>query len=495
MKQNILFIAVACAIPFFSIGQTASDALRFSRLERNGSARNLGVMGSIGALGADWGALSTNPAGIASFRGSELSLTPGFYMIGTDGRLLGDNNPIFNERPGRFNIQQFGFVIASTNNSGNWKAVNFGIGLTQLANFRQDIYFEGLADGSVVDRFLELADGIHPDDLDAFEAGPAYETGAIYSPDSNNFYSTDFLLVPTGYSKGVRKAQDISRKGYINELQISFGGNYDNMLYLGAGIGVPLLSFKERKFYTETDEMDTIPFFNHLAWSENLSTSGFGVNLKLGILFRPVQAFRLGVAIHTPTAYGLTDDYSKSLTYSFTVQNQEVKTTSESPKGVFDYRLSTPWRFIANSGIVIGRMGFITGEMEYVDYGAARFNFTPEVTNASLTAQARRVNNNIRDSYRGALNLRFGGEIAYKIFRFRAGIGFSGTEYANDNVWSRSWSAGAGIRENNFFMDLAYRRAIRNEGYIPYATSEAPELFVNTSTQQDLLALTLGIKF
>lgn len=485
------------------MAQSASDALRFSRLDRNGGARYISVMGSLGALGADFGALSTNPAGLAAFRRSELALTPGLYHISNDSRLLDGDNGIYPDDLNRFHFNNGNIVAAHQPRSGRWKSANLGIGITQMATYRSQRYWEGLAPGSLTDRFVELADGIQPDDLDAFEAGLAYEAGAIYDQNNDNFYTSDFLLVPDR-SALVRKEQTITTSGYQNELQLGFAGNYDHKLYLGATVGIPILNYEESKRYREEDQLDTIPFFNSLIWQEDLSSSGTGVNLKLGMIYRVNQMIRVGAAVHTPTAFAITDNYTKKLTYNFTENGQNYNLDASSPDGVFDYRLYTPWRLIGDIGLVLGGgggltgierpSGFISAEIEWVDYSTASFNFTPEVDNPAFREAERQANQAIIETLQDALNIRLGGELAYSIFRFRAGMGFSGTEYANNKLWSRSWSAGLGIRDDNFYIDLGFRRQSREEGYIPYATATAPELLVNTKQVQDLFVMTLGIK-
>ncbi|MCS6818413.1 MAG: hypothetical protein NZ522_00575, partial [Chitinophagales bacterium] len=46
------------------------DALRFSRLHTSGTARNIGVAGAFGSVGADLSAVLHNPAGVAMYRSS-----------------------------------------------------------------------------------------------------------------------------------------------------------------------------------------------------------------------------------------------------------------------------------------------------------------------------------------------------------------------------------------------------------------------------------------
>ena len=111
MKIKIIFIGLFLLALHGVQAQSFSDALRYSRLDRNGGARSIGVMGTLGALGADFGVLSTNPAGLASYRRSELALSPGLYHITNNSRLTGGDNAIYPDDLNRFHFNN-GNIIA-----------------------------------------------------------------------------------------------------------------------------------------------------------------------------------------------------------------------------------------------------------------------------------------------------------------------------------------------------------------------------------------------
>lgn len=492
MVLKRLLPLILLGLPVFLLAQSATDALRFSRLDRFGGARNIGVMGSMGALGADFGVLSTNPAGLASYRRSELVLTPGMHVQQMEARLEGSENNWSRDAVNRFHLQHGGLVVARQPLSGKWRTSNVAIGLAQLANYRQRMFYEGYALGSLTDRFLELANGRTLSQLDDFEAGLAWDAMAILGPDADLFYTSDFELAP-GASSLVRKQQLVGRTGYLNELQLAFAGNYLDRLSIGATIGVPLLSYTENRVYEEVDEEGVIPFFTSLKWDENLESTGTGINLRLGLLYRVNQMVRLGLAVHTPTAMSITDNYSKELRYRY-VDGDAFVGTGTSPEGIFDYRLYTPWRLLGSAGFIFGANGFLNAEVEWVDYGSASFNFTPQVTNPAFREAEQRANQAISSTLDQALQVRLGGEWVWQIFRFRGGLGFSGTEYARDKTWAPAWSLGIGIREDDFFIDLGFMRQHREEGFVPYQTAEAPELRVRTRLVRDIFALTIGIK-
>ena len=79
--KNIILIFTLLCIGNLTFAQNELDALRFSRTEWSGTARFIGAGGAFGAVGADFSALSTNPASIGLFKKTEISFTPLFLNI------------------------------------------------------------------------------------------------------------------------------------------------------------------------------------------------------------------------------------------------------------------------------------------------------------------------------------------------------------------------------------------------------------------------------
>lgn len=483
MNNRIFSTLVLMLFATFLVAQNSTDALRYSMLDFGGTARSVGAGSSLGALGADFSVMSTNPAGLGWYRRSEFIFTPGVASSTSQSNLLNDiNNGFSEDSRSVFNLAGLGTVIASRPRSNDWTTFNFGIGFNRIADFNQRFFFRGDSKGSIVNRFQEIANS--DAGLSDFEANIAYNAEALYDLDDDGFYETDFELEPDAI---INREQTVIGKGSISELGMALAGSYKDRLLIGLTVGVPFVSFTEEKTYREIDGNDEVPFFDNLTYRENLTTTGIGVNAKLGIILRPHQAVRLGAAVHTPTAYNLEDNYSTALEYNYTDGDSFVG--RDSTDGLFDYKLRSPWRFIGSAGIIIGKSGFISGEVEHVDYGKNRFNFD------TFTSEERIANDSITNILTAATNVRLGGEFVYDIFRFRAGFGLHYSPYANDDTVNNSYSFGFGIREQNFFVDFAYRRRTFEEGYIPYLTSQSPEQLVNNETNNDQFLLTLGFKF
>ena len=158
--------------------------------------------------------------------------------------------------------------------------------------------------------------------------------------------------------------------------------------------------------------------------------------------------------------------------------------------------LKSPWRYIGSAGVIIKKLGFLTAEVEYVDYSKSAFNFTVNSSDPGDAEYQDEVNQEINDDFTSALNVKLGGEYAYEMFRFRAGYGIYGTPYASDTAVNHAISFGLGLRKERFYTDLAFRRFMIDEGYIPYTMSdESKQQLVNNSINNDRIVLTFGFKF
>ena len=469
--------------------QTAFDALRFSNLRPGGTARYVGVGGSLGALGTDFSVLSTNPAGLAMYRRSDFSITPSLLVTATDAQLRdGSDTPLRTDDRSSFNLNNLGVVFANRSSNPRWKTANFGMGLNRLANFNQSVFYEGKTPGSIVTRWQDFANS--GEGISDFEEGLAIDAGALYQLDGNDFYFSDF---EGSESAEVNREETIISKGSINELVFSFAGNYEERIMIGATLGIPFVSFTEEKIYEEEDMGEgtdgDIPVFNFLNFRQNLNTTGAGVNFKLGLIYRLNQMVRLGVAFHTPTLYWLDDSFDAALTYSYTDGNGESTLSADSPDGLFEYRLRTPWRFIGSAGVVVGRRGFITGEIEWVDYRNASFDF------GEFGQSEQETNQEINDLLTQTLNVRIGGELVLDIFQLRGGFQILNSPLEADDTVNFAYSFGAGFRQSSFYMDFAYVRTLFEETYVPYVVDQAPIQYVDNNVSNNRFMLTVGFRF
>lgn len=496
--------------PIFS--QSIYDALQFSTIESASTARMAGIGGGMSALGGEFSVINVNPAGLAIYRSSEFSLTPSLNFKNTEGQLnSGRGNSVFDRNKTAFSFSNLGVVLHSKP-TGKWRTSNLAIGFNRIADFKESFYFRGQSAGSMADQFLELATGsdglgLPANQLDDFLAGPAFDAFAIgdfLDEDDNLRYFNDFEEFPEAI---IEREQSLERLGSISELSISFAGNLRNKLLLGGSIGVPLLNFSQSRVYEEfdpgTEEGGNVDFFESLRFTDTLSTEGVGVNAKLGLIYWPTPKLRVGAAIHTPTFYTLTDFYDTTVEYTLTEFNPDInqeETTSRlglplEPR-LMDYGFRTPWRYIGSAGLIVPKFGLLTAEVEYVDYTNNRYNLNKEGNSNLDVARGEKVNDQIDDRLRSALNVRVGAE--YKIERFlvRAGYNWLGATQVGTNDKRTRISAGAGYRADQFYLDFAYVRGSGQSGYTPYTlerSREEQEVSRNLITNKVLF--TFGYRF
>lgn len=495
-----IFVILLSFLTTQIISQTVAEAVRYSFLNYSGTARTAGVGYSFGAMGGDFGAVALNPAGLADFRKSEIMFSPSFNNINSTAYLNADAASTFDDKvSSRMFLDNIGIVVAS---SPGHKLItsNFAIGLNQLNNYTENISYSGTTEGSLTERFLQLGNGNsdefgtrNPDFLDDFEAGLAYEVGALYEdPNNSLYYVTDFIE-----SDQVSKNQRINRTGRMNELSFSWAAKFRNKIGLGISIGVPFVSFEELKSYVERDPNDDIPFFETLEYTENLTTSGTGINVKLGLNTTVAKIVRLGLAYHSPSYIGLNDSYSTALRYTYN-DGTNNSFNSESPDGLFEYSVTTPGKFLASAGALLNisqdLKGFVNADFEYKDYGTSSFNLGDDSNEIEFE---RELNDNISSDLQATTAFKLGAEIAYKMLRIRAGANLIGSPYVDEsrNNVSNLYSFGLGLRKDRFYIDIAYLKDNSTTEYAPYRVIEDNRIQrVTNESSRNKVLFTFGFK-
>lgn len=499
MYKTFLFPFIFIFSIFFSLSanaQVIADALRYSTVDYAATGRAIGTGGSFSALGADFSLVGSNPAGLAAFRKSEFVVTPGWDIIGSSAQFeRATTGGTSDETKNRFSFGNLGIVMAKTSRSSKWKTFNFGIGFNRIATFHSDVALEGTTEGSITERWVELSNGFFPSELDNFELGLAYDAFAIFDfqdPDGNSTreYQSDYIA-----GSALDKTQTVSTRGGISEFQLSLATNYNEKLFFGGTLGLPFVNYEEEKVYIEDDTAaDNIPFFNRLTFRESVNTSGAGVNLRFGLIYRLNQQIRLGLSGHTRTTFTLDDEFGSSVLYDFTDPDFPIDDPQEesSPEdATFEYRLTTPWKVNGSAGFILGKRGFVSAEVEYIDYSGASFNF--DTDNSADIEYQNELNTSIDEEYQSAINTRIGGEYAFGIYRARAGVGLYGAPSADVDA-RMTLNAGLGFRKRAFFMDLAFQRNNVDNSYFAYRGRSIESQFVQNDLGKNHIVLTFGFK-
>lgn len=479
-------------------GQNLQDALRLSEQDYFSTARTAGVGAAFGAMGADFGSVGYNPASIAAFRSGEFNFSFSGNKTRSEAEMAAENPSIIKSSTNRkLKFDNAGIVIHSKPAGSKWTATNFGFGFSRTANFNQSVSYEGLSKGSFTDRFLERANGRDLDELDDFEGGLAYDVGAIYGPDNQLYYTSDYLSTPNNL---LDKNQTIQSRGGIYEMVFAYGANYKERLLFGLSIGVPFINYDEEKYYVE-EAVDANSVLKKLEYNEYLSTSGVGINFKAGVVAKLSKIFRLGASVHSPSYYTLQDDYNMEMLYEYNEGNGLQSLQDGSPDGNFKYKFASPWKYTGSFGALLnlGKLkGFIDFDAEYADYSTGEFDLTAYSSASGDQDNEREQNRNIQEQLKPSVTYRVGGEIAYNKLRGRAGYALQESLFANDEFSDSNptFSLGAGYRGDSYYVDFAWVRKANRYGYTPYELVDFEnEQFVSVNKWASKWMFTIGTKF
>ena len=478
MKKIFLFAAVAMTAMQLQAQPATQDTYVGAALateDLNGTARYVGMGGAMDALGAEISTMGSNPAGIGLFRKGQVSATMS-VNIQEDGKSFQDGSKT------HVSFDQIGVVFASR--SGKTNYLNFGFNFRKNRNFNHVLSAEAALNGSSQNRQAAIKDigGLFNtlawsqlDDL--YFGNMLYDEGQIYSYDGAAY---DFQRANTGY---------------IGEFDFNISGNIKNRLYLGLTIGVHHVNYKN---YSEYYELLNSEYYDDVLVMDNHEISGYGYNLKVGAIFRPIEAspFRIGVSVATPTFYRLTTENHTG----FVCSSNQVMTIDNS-KAKEDFRFYTPWKFGVSLGHTVGNYLALGAVYEYADYGSCdmrmidgrSYNYWDDTyyENSSSDVVMKRHTEN---TLKGVSTLKLGAEYRIdKNIAVRLGYNYVSPMYQESGVRDQTlqspgvyyastthfvnWkdthriTAGVGFSFDKFRLDLAYQYSMRKGDFYPFMPS------------------------
>ena len=104
---------------------------------------------------------------------------------------------------------------------------------------------------------------------------------------------------------------------------------------------------------------------------------------------------------------------------------------------------------------VKNQRGFITADIEYVNYKGASFKAFDK-SDAVAKDYYSSLNKVMDNLYKNAFNFRIGGEVKFNTYMFRLGGAYYGNPYKNESANLYKASGGMGYRNKGIFIDLTY---------------------------------------
>ncbi len=492
-----------------SFGQEPSDALRYSWLTPTGTARSMATGGALTSLGGDITSTFVNPAGIALFKTGELVLTPGFTFNNNKSTYFGE---IGKDSKSNFNMGASGFIFATPGSRrSNWKNFSYSIAVNRSANFNNRVSFKGLNDiSSYSEKYLEELINNNVTDPNAaaqdypFGSSLAFNTFLIDTVNTNGSISGYRSLATP--QTGVNQEQVVDTKGGITTIAFAGSANLGDKLYLGGSLGIDMLNYKRNSTYTESDATSNASNnFQNFSVGETLETNGAGINLKIGLIFKPIDQLRLGLAFHSPTWYELKDKYTTTVTtnlegYGGSGQLTQSSTDLVGQPGEFSYSFLNPWRVMGGISYVFREVNdvtrqkaFVTADVEYVNYAASSFS----ESGGTSSGYFNDLNNIIDNQYSSAINVKLGGELKFNTLMVRGGFGYFSNPYKDKSTKGSRMniSGGLGYRDKGKFIDLTYVHQLAKDVYYPYRLQDNEFFPVKLNGGAGNIILTVGFKF
>ncbi|REE06001.1 outer membrane protein transport protein [Marinoscillum furvescens] len=485
-----------------------------------GSAR-MQAIGAQSALGADLSSAMANPAGLGFFNRSVVSFTPSVNFQTADATYIGQSNTTFRNS---FNFSNMG--VAFNTNKGEYtnekfKGGTFSITFHRVNTFNSELFYSGRnPNNSVTDSFVEdLNAGFEGGQLDYAFGQFLVENADGYVYDINP--GAQSYIYPEGDFDGYtslvgsrsvdqympRQTEKIVRSGGQNVLNFAWGGNFDDKVYFGGGIGFESVNYSEKKTYQENDFRDQNGDPDDLLYGieivDELRIEGSGIGFTGGFIVRPAAFMTVGVSYKSPVYYSLNDesgftfstDYNENYSY-YDGTNSEGDSlyydlgyfSESSDLLTSQYNIRTPAKVTTGLAFFIGKSGFISADLDFVDYASAQIRSSDFTTIGDNQA--------IRDVYQNTVNYRVGGEYRFDIFRLRAGYAGYGDPFSDSDVdgSSKQLSFGAGIRTRDYFIDFSVVNRKSQMQIAPYFVSEdTPQAAVDS--KMATISATVGFNF
>ena len=513
-------------------GMMSSDMYSLSQVNFGfGTARSMAMAGAFTSLGGDLSSMGINPAGLAMYRHNEISLSPmmGFQSSTNSAEDWGDN------QRSRFALSNIGATFKLYEGSrSNLVSLNAGIGYNRVADFNYRYGYSSLSAPSdspyrsINDAFVRQLGqgGVFPDNDGAlnYAFGDAYYWGGILAYNNwlldaerdefGDYWTSANTL---GVNANVGHTVGVESKGSIGEVQVALAANFNNTFYIGGTIGIQHVKWDRQFYYGEDYQYngqqpvysDGTPIAEPAEWmdyNQAVELSGAGVNFKLGAIYRPFPALRLGAAIHTPTYYALDRTYQAYMATNYNPNGDTTLPLEDIGDQTWDF--VSPTRLMFGASYTFGRMAVVSVDYERTWYNGMRVKNVPD--GFDLMPDDYRAE--FKANYKGANTLRIGAEIKpLSVVSLRAGYGVSDAMLRNDKELyyntpttykTTCVSAGLGFQLGAVSLDLAYQYikneqteymlfyAVDDTGYFDSASPTYKTDFV-----RNYVTLTMGYKF
>lgn len=473
MKTNkILVWAMAMILGMPAMAQTTFDAAKLYEEELNGTARYVGMGGAMGALGSDISVISHNPAGIGTYRQSDVNMSLSFFGTSTE------TNP---QATKLYPLSSAG----RTYYSHNFKS-DLGMGFDNLS-----MVFSGYDGGSNYVNFamsyrkLQNMDRIL-DYIDSFQDADGYEVWREYKDAQRNI---------------------------INSFDFNLSWNLSDMFYLGWTIGLLSTNTRSEGYFYDYYPTNSHPLYpdgrDYTTVDKYNSAEGSGWNMAFGTIIRPVAPLRLGIAVKTPTKFTQRLEYTD---YLYAFENDQKSGTAFTNS--IDYKTSSPWVLDLSAGLTVGKTAVgleleqhytqraslsvgstrleTQGALDLKDYSVLKLGVEQNIKNLSLRAGYNAIGSMFRPTaYPYLKDTEFNAGKTGEVGRMDFQVDRLGK--TQNLTFGLGYCSAPDIDGGQFYIDMAYVHSVRNSTVNVNEYDE--DIDVDYKYKNNKFLLTVGFNF
>jgi hypothetical protein len=488
----------------------------FSQPAPTGTARFQALGGNHSALGADVSSAAGNPAGLGFYTRSEFSFTPAYQSLSNSSIYAVEPNRTTNSNVNNFNIANIGVVFggAEPQYREGWRG-SFAITYSRQNTLYNNINFSG--NGSVSSISDSYAESVNRQVQDGFVT----QNGLLNAlnnnapngfPGSASMYYWGYLITAANNSNNpfigvepnarVNQNFDFQSTGRTSQWTISYGGTANEKFYIGGSLGIPSYRYEAVKNFTE--RFQAYQEIRGFTDTRILTSSGSGINLTVGAIYKPSDLIRFGLTIATPTWYDVDESSSSSVSvdvdetkgidlgtnpdrnifnrlgaigYKTAQRNNRFYITSIPRLSTVtyedNYQIRTPFKASGGVALFFKKKGFISADIEYVAYRG--MNVSTANPDSDIAEDLLNSTDNIKFFYNNVLNFKVGGEYRMGNVSLRGGVNYMQNPYSTNfdrsNTIDRSqmiYSAGIGYRTNAFYVDVTGMYGSTQQSFTPY---------------------------
>ncbi len=466
---------------------TATDDL-------NGTSRFVGMGGALGALGADISAISSNPASIGLFRKNEVGLTFGAVVPNKANGWNSSDSRTYGEGLARGSFDQLGFVWSLNTRNEKLRYINFALNYQKKNNYNLGFYADNLNLGglSQMDLLSELGNAGY--DTDYNLAGMAIDNEYLtLTKDAQG----NITNVENNY-RGSAGYYTRHQRGSLQSYDMNVAFNVADRVYTGLTVGVDNVNFKSWSSYCEESVAPNGQYGDYGLYNDR-DIDGHGVNVKLGLIVRPIEEspFRIGITGETPTWYRM-----KSSTL-YDLSDFVGNTRTQTEESYIETTVRTPWRVRVSVGSTVDKVLAWGVEYEYANMAKTKMGYPTyddyNSIHSSYSNSSDNAMNQLTDQVlRGQHTFRAGIEVKpIDALAIRVGYNFISNRFKDNNAsfdqfnldsYSMNYAThtdymtlgatnivtfGLGYKYKKFFVDLAYKYRMQDGKFYAFDTSFA----------------------